>query len=93
MKKHLMATLVFGSKTKMREQKAFWMHMKMFSIFAMNKLNLGSGIAFEVKDAEAKASAEAVAEEKSSIMSQEEGRLSGRGWLCSCVLGSGVCDS
>ena len=41
MKENLLAPLVFGPKMKMMEQKAFWMHMKMFSTFMMNKMSPG----------------------------------------------------
>ena len=52
----------------------FWMHMKMFSTVMMSKMKLGSSVVFKaadrekarVKDAEAKAAAEAAVEENSS---------------------------
>ena len=42
----------FGPKTKMMEQKAFWMHTKMFSTFTTNKMIHGSSVAFKAEDQE-----------------------------------------
>ena len=52
MKENLMAPLVFAPKMKMMEQKAFWMHMKIFSTFMMNKKKLGSSVTFKAADLE-----------------------------------------
>ena len=49
MKENLMAPFISGPKMKMMEQKAFWMHVKMFSTFMMSKMNPGF-IAFKAVD-------------------------------------------
>ena len=49
-----MAPSDFGPKMKMMEQKAFWMRMKTFSTFTMNKMIHGSSVAFKAEDQEGK---------------------------------------
>ena len=69
-----MAPSVSGPKMRTMVQKAFWMHMKIFSTSMMNRMNLGSSVVFKAvylekasaKDVVEKAAAEAVAEENSS---------------------------
>ena len=52
MKVNFTAPSVFGPKTKMMEQKAFWMRMKTFSTYMMNKTIHGSSVVSKAEDQE-----------------------------------------